>query len=79
MFYYVSFYNRYDSNFFVAQIDQSNFGTYIQLMLILAVTTFVLADSIETNILTNNIAYGQNKAFSPSLSTTYLIKQSSMP
>jgi hypothetical protein len=70
MFYYVSFYNRYDSNFFVAQIDQSNFGTYIQLMLILAVTTFVLADSIETNILTNKIAYGQNKASSPSLSTT---------
>lgn len=38
-------------------------------MLIIAVTTFILANSIETNILTTNIAYGQNKAFSPSLST----------
>lgn len=28
-------------------------------MLILALTTFVLANSIEANILTNNIAYGQ--------------------
>ena len=38
-------------------------------MLILAVTTFVFANSIESNILTSSIAYGQNKEPSPSLST----------
>ena len=53
----------YTTVFFVAQINQSKFGTYILLMLILAVTT----NSIEASILTTNIAYGQNKA---SLSTT---------
>jgi hypothetical protein len=39
-------------------------------MLILAVTILLLANSTEANILTTNIAYGQNKASSPSLSTT---------
>jgi hypothetical protein len=53
----------------VVQINQSKFGTRILLMLILAVTT-LLANSTEANILTTNIAYGQNKAPSPSLSTT---------
>jgi hypothetical protein len=38
-------------------------------MLILAVTIFVFANNIESNILTSSIAYGQNKAPSPSLST----------
>jgi hypothetical protein len=60
----------YTTVFFVAQINQSKFGTYILLMLILAVTTLLLANSIEASILTTNIAYGQNKASSPSLSTT---------
>jgi hypothetical protein len=59
----------------VAQINQSKFGTYILLMLILALTTFIFANSIETNILTN-IAYGQNKPSSPSLSTTISHKKS---
>ena len=45
-------------------------------MLILALTTFIFANSIETNILTTNIAYGQNKPSSPSLSTTISHKTS---
>jgi hypothetical protein len=60
----------------VAQINQSKFGIPILLMLILALTTFIFANSIETNILTTNIAYGQNKPSSPSLSTTISHKTS---
>ena len=53
----------------MAQINQSKFGTYILLMLIFAVTTFVFANSIEANILTPGIVYGK-KVSSQSLSTT---------
>ncbi len=60
----------------MAQINQSKFETHILLMLILALTTFIFANSIETNILTTNIAYGQNKPSSPSLSTTISHKTS---
>jgi hypothetical protein len=60
----------YATVFFVGQINQSKFGTYLLLMLILAVTTLVFANSIEADILTSSIAYGQNKASSSSLSTT---------
>ena len=70
MFYYVSFYNRYNNNFSVSQISKTKLETYILLVLILAVTTFVFANSIEANLLTANIAYGQNKSSSSSLSTT---------
>jgi hypothetical protein len=45
-------------------------------MLILALTTFIFASSIEANILTTNIAYGQNKPSSPSLPTTISHKTS---
>jgi hypothetical protein len=69
MFYCVPFYNRYNNNFSVGQI--------IVLTLILAVTTFVFANSIEANLLTANIAYGQNKSSSPSLSATISHKISS--
>ena len=47
-------------------------------MLILALTTFIFANSIEANILTTNIAYGQNKTSSPSLSTTISHKTSKL-
>ena len=47
-------------------------------MLILALTTFIFANSIEANILTANIAYGQNKTSSPSLSTTISHKTSKL-
>ena len=70
MFYYVSFYNRYNNNFSVGQISKTKLETYILLVLILTVTTFVFANSIEANLLTANIAYGQNKSSSSSLSTT---------
>ena len=60
----------------MAQINQSKFGTHILLMLILALTTFIFASSIEANILTTNIAYGQNKPSSPSLPTTISHKTS---
>ena len=70
MFYYVSFYNRYNNNFSVGQINKTKFETYILLTLILAVSTIVFANSIEANLLNPNIAYGQNKSSSPSLSTT---------
>jgi hypothetical protein len=69
MFYYVSFYNRCNNNFSVGQINKTKFETYILLTLILAVTTFVFANTIEANLLTANIAYGQNKS-SSSVSTT---------
>jgi S1-C subfamily serine protease len=52
----------------VAQINQLKFSTYILVILILAVTTFVVANSIETNMLNPSIAYGKNKAFSKSIS-----------
>ena len=65
MFYYVSFYNRYNNNFSVGQISKTKLETYILLVLILTVTTFVFANSIEANLLTANIAYGQNKSASP--------------
>ncbi len=45
-------------------------------MLILALTTFIFANSIEANIPTTNIAYGQNKPSSPPLSTTISHKTS---
>jgi hypothetical protein len=64
MFYYVSFYNRYNNNFSVGQINKRKIETYILLTLILAVTTFVFANSIEASLLTANIAYGQNKSSS---------------
>ncbi|MFZ0510885.1 MAG: hypothetical protein WAM14_04695, partial [Candidatus Nitrosopolaris sp.] len=54
--------------------NQSKFGTYILLMLILAVSTFVFANSIEANILTPSIAYGKNKASSTPLSTFHKTK-----
>ena len=76
MFYYVSFYNRYNNNFSVSQISKTKLETYILLVLILAVTTFVFANSIEANLLTANIAYGQNKSSSSSLSTTISHKTS---
>ncbi len=76
MFYYVSFYNRYNNNFSVSQISKTNLETYILLVLILAVTTFVFANSIEANLLIANIAYGQNKSASTSLSTTISHKTS---
>ena len=47
-------------------------------MLILALTTFIFASSIEANILTTNIAYGQNKPSSPHYQLQYLIKHRSM-
>lgn len=62
----------------MAQINQSKFGTHILLMLILALTAFIFANSIEANILTTNIAYGQNKPSSPSLSTTISHKTSKL-
>jgi hypothetical protein len=62
MFYYVSFYNRYNNNFSVGQINKSKLEIYLLLALILTVTTFVFANSIEANLLTANIAYGQNKS-----------------
>jgi S1-C subfamily serine protease len=49
---------------FVAQINQSNFSTYILVILILAVTTFVFANSI---VLNPSLAYGKNKVFSKSI------------
>ena len=52
----------------MAQINQLKFSTYILVILILAVTTFVVANSIETNMLNPSIAYGKNKAFSKSIS-----------
>jgi hypothetical protein len=76
MFYYVPFYNRYNNNFSVGQINKSKFEIYILLALILTVTTFVCANSIEANLLTANIAYGQNKSSSPSLSSTISHKTS---
>jgi hypothetical protein len=76
MFYYVSFYNRYNNIFVVGQINKSKLEIYILLALILTVTTFVFANSIEANLLTANIAYGQNKSSSPSLSTTISHKTS---
>jgi hypothetical protein len=68
MFYYVSFYNRCNNNFSVGQINKTKFETYILLTLILAVTTFVFANTIEANLLTANIAYGQNKSSSTTIS-----------
>lgn len=70
MFYYVPFYNRYNNNFSVGQINKTKFEKYIALTLILSVTTFVFANNMETNLLTANIAYGQNKSSSSSLSAT---------
>ena len=52
----------------MAQINQLKFSTYILVILILAVTTFVVANSIETNMLNPSIAYGKNKTFSKSIS-----------
>jgi len=52
----------------VRQINKAKFETYILLILILAVTTFVFANSIEANLLTANIAYGQNKSSSTTIS-----------
>jgi hypothetical protein len=54
----------------VTQINQSRFSIYILVILILAVTTFVFANSIETNMLNPGIAYGKNKVFSKSISYT---------
>jgi len=56
------FYNRYNNNFSVGQLHRTKFQIYILLTLILAVTTFVFANSLEANLLTANIAYGQNKS-----------------
>lgn len=46
----------------MGQLRRTKFQIYILLTLILAVTTFVFANSIEANLLTANIAYGQNKS-----------------
>ena len=54
----------------MAQINQSKFSTYILVILILAVTTFVFANCIETNMLNPSIVYGKNKVFSKSISYT---------
>ena len=54
----------------MTQINQSRFSIYILVILILAVTTFVFANSIETNMLNPGIAYGKNKVFSKSISYT---------
>jgi S1-C subfamily serine protease len=54
----------------VAQINQSKFSSYILVILILAITSFVFANSIETNMLNPSIAYGKNKVFSKSISYT---------
>jgi len=43
---------------------------YIPVILILAVTFFVFANSIETNTLNPSIAYGKNKVFSKPISYT---------
>jgi hypothetical protein len=50
----------------VAQINHSKFSTFSLVILILAVTTFVFANSIETNMLNPSIAYGESKGFSES-------------
>lgn len=47
-------------------------------MLILALTTFIFANGIEANTLIANIAHGQNKPSSPSLSTTISNKTSKL-
>jgi S1-C subfamily serine protease len=54
----------------VTQIDQSKFSFYILVILILAITFFVFANSIETNTLNPSIPYGKNKVFSKSISYT---------
>jgi S1-C subfamily serine protease len=54
----------------VAQINQSKFSNYILVILILAITSFVFANSIETNMLNPSIAYSKNKVFSKSISYT---------
>ncbi|HXX96844.1 MAG TPA: S1C family serine protease, partial [Candidatus Bathyarchaeia archaeon] len=54
----------------MAQINQSKFSTYILVILILAVTTFVFANCIEANMLNPSIAYGKNKVFSKSITYT---------
>jgi len=51
----------------VVQINQPKFLTYILVILILAVTPCVFANSIETNTLNPSIAYGKNKVFSKSI------------
>lgn len=56
------FYNRYNNNFSVGQLHRTKLQIYILLTLILAVTTFVFANSLEANLLTPNIANGQNKS-----------------
>src|SRR5215831_15578570 len=55
---------------FVAQINQSKFSNYILVILIIVITSFVFANSIETNMLNPSIAYGKNKVFSKSISYT---------
>ncbi|MGC2575722.1 MAG: trypsin-like peptidase domain-containing protein [Candidatus Nitrosopolaris sp.] len=52
------------------QINQSKFSNYILVILILAITSFVFASSLETNMLNPSIAYGKNKVFSKSISYT---------
>ncbi|HYV51838.1 MAG TPA: trypsin-like peptidase domain-containing protein [Candidatus Eisenbacteria bacterium] len=54
----------------MAQINQSKFSNYILVILILAITSFVFASSLETNMLNPSIAYGKNKVFSKSISYT---------
>ena len=54
----------------MAQIYQSKLSIYILVILILAITSFVFASSLETNMLNPSIAYGKNKVFSKSISYT---------
>ena len=54
----------------MAQINQSKFSNYILVILTLAITSFVFASSLETNMLNPSIAYGKNKVFSKSISYT---------
>jgi S1-C subfamily serine protease len=58
----------------VTQINQSMFSTYILVLLILAVTTFVFANST----LNPSIAYGKNKAISNTIAGNILEQPSSL-
>ena len=58
----------------MTQINQSKFSTYILVILILAVTTFVFANSM----LNPSIAYGKNKAISNIIAGNNLEQPSSL-
>jgi S1-C subfamily serine protease len=58
----------------VTQINQSKFSTYILVILILTVTTFVFANSM----LNPSVAYGKNKAISNTIAENNLEQPSSL-